>query len=388
MEPYTPKQVGKALDAPGISPEDPQEWLQESNHPYAPFVGNALKWDSYVYDDGTTYEGLTREDAPTLRGTLVLGHGLGGGLQQAQRGDKYEGEFHTGYVNGLGQYTGVNGEVYRGEWLYGKRHGCGALINTQPFLKRLEKGMEPNKAWEQAQADIEKGTIYGTWQADAFIVGPDSSGEFCHINEIKGVLQELDSVVTRTRMFQYKPDGEVTFRMAQDAVGLPAPLMQDPIHYPHGTKFMAPGPMGQCFPLPEDENVRNTMQQHAENHEKIFNMYNFDVVPKPGSDMDKAQKLWDKKEARKAARAKRAAELEKRRHQRLDRSRRPKGDEDTDLQASAALAAGGSRGQHPPTVFGSISLGFGRASEAAGCMLQSWTADVQRRLRPLLPPQA
>ena len=38
------------------------------------------------------------------------------------------------------------------------------------------------------------------------------------------------------------------------------------------------------------------MQQHAENHEKIFNMYNFDVVPKPGSDMDKAQKLWDKKE--------------------------------------------------------------------------------------------
>ena len=119
------------------------------------------------------------------------------------------------------------------------RHRCGALINTQPFLKRLEKGMEPNKAWEQAQvgrwnasmtavqclclltgtafwspcrlqlmdaaawpcsnssatpmqctschlqADIEKGTIYGTWQADAFIVGPDSSGEFCHMNEIK-----------------------------------------------------------------------------------------------------------------------------------------------------------------------------------------------------------
>ena len=31
----------------------------------------------------------------------------------------------------------------------------------------------------------------------------------------RGVLQELDSVVTRARMFQYKPDGEVTFRMAQ-----------------------------------------------------------------------------------------------------------------------------------------------------------------------------
>lgn len=56
--------------------------------------------------------------------------------------------------------------------------------------------------------------------------------------------------------------------------------------------------MGQCFPLPDDENVREGMQRHAENYQKIYNMYNFDVVPKPGSDMDKAQKLWDKKQVR------------------------------------------------------------------------------------------
>ena len=48
-------------------------------------------------------------------------------------------------------------------------------------------------------------------------------------------------MVTRARMFQFKPNGDVTLTKAQDAVGLPAPLMQDPIHYPHGTKFMAPG---------------------------------------------------------------------------------------------------------------------------------------------------
>lgn len=35
--------------------------------------------------------------------------------------------------------------------------------------------------------------------------------------------------------------------------------------------------MGQCFPLPDDENVRETMLTHAENYEKIYNMYNFDV---------------------------------------------------------------------------------------------------------------
>ena len=46
------------------------------------------------------------------------------------------------------------------------------------------------------------------------------------VTACRGVLQELDSVVTRARHFQFKPDGDVTFMMAQDAVGFPAPLMQ------------------------------------------------------------------------------------------------------------------------------------------------------------------
>lgn len=50
-----PKWVCSGLDAPREFPPDPQVYLQESNHPYAPFVGNALKWESYVYDDGTQY---------------------------------------------------------------------------------------------------------------------------------------------------------------------------------------------------------------------------------------------------------------------------------------------------------------------------------------------
>ena len=53
-------------------------------------------------------------------------------------------------------------------------------------------------------------------------------------------------MVTRARMFQFKPDGDVTYTKAQDAVGIPAPVMQDPVHYPHGTKFMAPGAPPQC----------------------------------------------------------------------------------------------------------------------------------------------
>ena len=47
--------MGKGLDAPKHNPSDPQAWLAGSNHPYAPFPGNALKWESRVWDDGTTY---------------------------------------------------------------------------------------------------------------------------------------------------------------------------------------------------------------------------------------------------------------------------------------------------------------------------------------------
>ncbi len=56
--------------------------------------------------------------------------------------------------------------------------------------------------------------------------------------------------------------------------------LQDPIHYPHGTKFMAPGPMGQCFPIPDDEDIKRQMVLTAENQRKIYRMYNFDYVTK------------------------------------------------------------------------------------------------------------
>lgn len=38
-----------------------------------------------------------------------------------------------------------------------------------------------------------------------------------------------------------------------DPVGMAHPHAspaQDPLHYPHGTKFLAPGPLGQCHPIP------------------------------------------------------------------------------------------------------------------------------------------
>lgn len=70
-----------------------------------------------------SYEGLMLEDIPHNKGTLVFGNGLGGGIQSATKGDKYEGEFDSGFAHGLAQYTGKKGRVYRGEYTAGLRHG-------------------------------------------------------------------------------------------------------------------------------------------------------------------------------------------------------------------------------------------------------------------------
>lgn len=66
----------------------------------------------------------------------------------------------------------------------------------------------------------------------------------------RAILQEMESVVTRARMFKHKPDGDVTFMKLRDKNGTPVPVFQDPMHYPHGTKFLAPGTSPWACTLP------------------------------------------------------------------------------------------------------------------------------------------
>ncbi|EFJ49752.1 hypothetical protein VOLCADRAFT_104196 [Volvox carteri f. nagariensis] len=107
--------------------------------------------------------------------------------------------------------------------------------------------------------------------------------EMCDIPEILGTVQEARQIVERARMWRFKPYGEVTIRMAQDANGSPVNLMQDPLHYPHGTKFMAPGPLGLVHPVPEDPALRAEMSKVAHNYAAVYRMYNFDWDPEPGT---------------------------------------------------------------------------------------------------------
>ena len=81
---------------------------------------------------------------------MVIGNGGGAAFKKPSRGDRhayfvsyllsgvtfciyrcsliwlccrYEGEFYAGFPHGLGVYTAANGQTYRGEWAFGKKHG-------------------------------------------------------------------------------------------------------------------------------------------------------------------------------------------------------------------------------------------------------------------------
>ncbi|GFH09373.1 uncharacterized protein HaLaN_04495, partial [Haematococcus lacustris] len=152
----------------GLQAEDPfnpQYSLRHSNHPLAPFPGEGLKWSSFVYDDGTTYEGLTRDAVPHGMGVMIFGNGTGGGFhfRDVRRGDKFEGEFQVGYAHGLGQMTSERrGEVYIGEFYAGQRHGCGIRINMQPYYYLLQRGEDPVTAYQRTHLDIMKGMEFRT----------------------------------------------------------------------------------------------------------------------------------------------------------------------------------------------------------------------------------
>lgn len=61
--------------------------------------------------------------------------------------------------------------------------GC-CLAGMGPHVARL-RAPHHSQAWKEAQPEIEKSKRYGTWLRDTFFSGPDDSGRWCHIAEIK-----------------------------------------------------------------------------------------------------------------------------------------------------------------------------------------------------------
>ena len=314
-------------------------------------------------------------------------------------GDRYEGEFHLGFADGLGMLAKQDGKIYRGQFVLGKRHGCGLQMDLGPYYAAIAKGKSPEDAWTATKDAVAGGATPGTFDRGFLVSGPSDSRGFCSEAEIDGTVEEVDGIVARARMFQFKPDGAVATAASQDASGAPAPLMQDPLHYPHATKFAAPGPLGQCFALPDDPATRTALDDAAHNHELVWSEFNLPYNIEPGSDMDLARAhaaevaserlaaarptvvLNDAQAALDAARARAEGELAAKQRGAADAAlaaRRAVAIDDDDLVADVGSGASGSRAsggrpgaQRPrDTGFGSMSMAVAGALEAFGRALR------------------
>lgn len=83
----------------------------------------SVSWQSVRWPDGSSYEGLVNDaEECHVRGVF-----------RYPGGDRYEGEYVDGAMQGFGVYVWSDGTVYRGQWdEHSKMHGCGSKITRQP----------------------------------------------------------------------------------------------------------------------------------------------------------------------------------------------------------------------------------------------------------------
>merc|ERR1712025_693506 len=243
--------------------------------------------------------GTMTENFPHGKGVLSIGYVGGGGLlssassEDIEFGDQYEGEFNMGFVHGLGRYINRDGFMYTGEFMSGLKHGCGELKNLSSYLKRVQSGFEPIVAWKLSISEIEATKKRGTWLNDRFEENEDVEfkGNSCTPPEISGVVEEAEHISCRARLFRHKPDG-MSQIFSQDGLGTPVRTMQDPLYYPYGTLYLAPGPIAQLYPLPTDEALKIEMIRSQNLWRSIYDAYNFDPNPDPDTTFTYALDIW------------------------------------------------------------------------------------------------
>jgi hypothetical protein len=293
---------GYITSAEAFVPEDPQLFAAGTPDPYAPFAFNqGIQWESYYYEDGSLFEGTMTENFPHGKGVLSVGSVGGGGLltgatsEEIQFGDLYEGEFNMGFVHGMGKLINKDGFVYTGEFMAGVKHGCGELKDLSGYLLRIQSGLAPHESWRISRKEIETTTKKGTWLNDYFseVADVEFRGNACSPTEIDGVVEEAEEVANKARMFRYKPDGMAQI-FYQDAKGIPARSLNNPLQFPYGTMFLAPGPVSQLIPIPDDNALVDEMRRAQNLWRFIYDCYNFDPDPDPDNNFNGAIELWDK----------------------------------------------------------------------------------------------
>merc|ERR1712224_756646 len=78
----------------------------------------------------------------------------------------------------------------------------------------------------------------------------------------------------------------------QDVKGIPVRSLDNPLQFPFGTVFLAPGPVSQLIPIPNDETLMDEMCRAQNLWRFIYNNYNFDPDPDPDNNFSDALTFW------------------------------------------------------------------------------------------------
>ena len=61
-------------------------------------------------------------------------------------------------------------------------HRCGQIVDLGPYYKHIEKGVKPDKAWDQSLGQIQDRTVHGLWKKD-ILAGKSGSSRYCPLPE-------------------------------------------------------------------------------------------------------------------------------------------------------------------------------------------------------------
>lgn len=62
-------------------------------------------------------------------------------------------------------------------------HRCGQTVDLGPYYRRVAKGQDLNKAWEDSLAEISAKTVHGSWKKD-ILAGKSGSTRQCPLPEV------------------------------------------------------------------------------------------------------------------------------------------------------------------------------------------------------------
>jgi hypothetical protein len=148
------------------------------------------------------------------------------------------------------------------------------------FSNLLSKGFSKKLAWILAINNISNSAKLGVWYNSELVKDvtstfrTESSSLLC---ELRGTITEVNNILYKARMFLWKPDGVTTLLKLSSKHSLPMKMIQDPCNYDGIIGFLAPGPLGNCYSLPNDIIINKELEKIAINLDYFHNQNNLKI---------------------------------------------------------------------------------------------------------------